>query len=1020
MDTDSEQTRGWATAQGPVRGEPLDLAAQEHAARLLVGLRQEARAQIPANATRVGRYTVLRMLGSGGMGVVLSAYDEELDRRIALKLLRPDRRGDSSHGRARMLREAQALARLSHPNVIHVYEVGQYEDQVFLAMEYVPGDTLRRWLKQKPRGWREVVDMFVQAGRGLSAAHAVGLVHRDFKPDNVLVGTDGRARVLDFGLVRTNVEPVPASGEPAASAPAVAPDGDQGPLSDALTRVGTALGTPAYMAPEQHRIEPVDARADQFSFCVALHEALYGERPFPGRDALSLLASIEDGVMNDPPQGARVPAWLRRVVLRGLRTYAADRHATMDDLLRALQRDPGQRWYRVAATAAVALAVGVGGYALAHWRADRGALCSGGEQRLAGVWDPPRRAAVEAALLATGQAYAGETWTRVSAGLDQYAHEWAAMHRDACEATNLRGEQSPALLDLRMHCLDERRVELSALVDVLAAADSDVVANAAQAVSKLDPLARCADTRRLTEALPGPDPAVAAAVQTQQEALARARAEQLAGHNRQAQRTANAVVTHAQTLGYRPLLVEARVIEGRALRNLTEYAAAEASLLAALDEAEAIGHVQLAADAALERLILAQFPHAGTDAELAEVHHVRALVERSGSQALAGKLEGTLGHILLRQGKYADAEPAFRRALALLADDDPVVLVMYTGLGSALNLLGRHDEAMTIFVHVLELARTLLGPDHPNVGGILNDMANVHLARRDYAAALPIYQQALALTERSMGPDHPITLNATVNIGLVYYNQRKFREAEPLLHNHYVHMERLHGPDHLYTVRSAAYLAGVLNQLGRPDEAIPLLERAIAGLESIDPNHPELGEPLLERARLHRTRREFVPAQALLDRALAILEPRFGPDHWVVATVHVELGALALAQGRLDDAEARFRRALALLDAAGDEYVDTRGAALLGLGEVLLDRGNPVGALPDLERARAQLAASPSTSPALLAWTDYLLARARFESTHDPAALAQVRAAVATLTTERDPYLPEHPEAAAWLAQHDK
>ena len=295
----------------------------------------------------VGRYTVLDRLGAGGMGVVYAAYDETLDRKVALKMLRsaagPSRASNDAptelgDGARRMLREAQAMARLSHPNVVTVHDVDTYDDQVFLAMEYVEGQTLASWIAADPkRPWRDIVAIFGQAAAGLMAAHEAGLVHRDFKPENVMLGKDGRVRVMDFGLARaaeevddaettgpreprpapkpsapdaepgaaptTGAESSPAFGAPVdapvdpeetlvdsagARASARTPRSASGGLSDKVTRTGVALGTPAYMSPEQHRGEVTDARSDQFSFCVALYEALYGRRPFPGTSVAEL------------------------------------------------------------------------------------------------------------------------------------------------------------------------------------------------------------------------------------------------------------------------------------------------------------------------------------------------------------------------------------------------------------------------------------------------------------------------------------------------------------------------------------------------------------------------------------------------------------------------------------------------------------------------------------------------------------------------------------------------------------
>jgi serine/threonine protein kinase len=291
---------------------------------------------------RVGRYLVLSALGAGGMGVVFSAYDPQLDRKVALKLLRGGINYNTKDARARLRREAQAIAQLSHPNVVAVYDVGTTEeDDLYIAMEFVEGDTLTTWLKQYPRTWREIVDVFLQAARGLMSAHSVGLLHRDFKPDNVLVGHDGRVRVTDFGLARSLITPE----EGARPRPATAA------LSAELTATGTVLGTPRYMAPEQLTGPDIDARADQFSFCVALYEALYGTHPLPGATSVSMLEKNEKAL--PPPDGSKIPAYIARCVMRGLERERQKRYPGMATLVGDLQPPAPRATARNLAFAAV-------------------------------------------------------------------------------------------------------------------------------------------------------------------------------------------------------------------------------------------------------------------------------------------------------------------------------------------------------------------------------------------------------------------------------------------------------------------------------------------------------------------------------------------------------------------------------------------------------------------------------------------------------------------------------------------
>ncbi|MFL6293562.1 MAG: serine/threonine-protein kinase, partial [Thermoanaerobaculia bacterium] len=302
--------------------------------------------------TVVGRYLILDWVGEGGMGVVYAAHDPELDRKVALKLLRPDRTGAAAEEhRLRLQREAQAIARLSHPNVVAVYDAGTLGEQVFVAMEFVEGKTLRQWLSEGARPWEEIVKVFAAAGQGLAAAHDAGLVHRDFKPDNVLMGQDGRIKVADFGLARP-------MGELAGDAPPESGSGSGGLLASPLTQWGMVLGTPVYMAPEQLRGVAADARSDQFSFCVSLYEALYGERPFPGGNPREIAEAVTRGSVREEPQGSRVPARLRALLLRGLSRDPELRFSSMEELLHELGRDPSARRKKWLAAAAVFLVAG--------------------------------------------------------------------------------------------------------------------------------------------------------------------------------------------------------------------------------------------------------------------------------------------------------------------------------------------------------------------------------------------------------------------------------------------------------------------------------------------------------------------------------------------------------------------------------------------------------------------------------------------------------------------------------------
>ena len=285
--------------------------------------------------SKIGRYDVLERVGAGGMGVVYRAYDPELHREVALKLLKAGRAVGAANTkrRKRLLREARAMAQLSHPNVIPVYDVGEYGTGLYVAMEFVEGANAREWLKAERPPWRRTLGVFRAAGRGLAAAHNAGLVHRDFKPANVLVGNDGRVRVLDFGLARAQVD----EPEPEMSAQGREEIESGGHWSETLTADGTILGTPIYMAPEQYAGKPADARTDQYSYCIALYEALYGKLPFAARSIKAQARAKYRGEILEPPSGSPVPRRLAGVLRRGLSPRPEDRYPSMPDLLRELR-----------------------------------------------------------------------------------------------------------------------------------------------------------------------------------------------------------------------------------------------------------------------------------------------------------------------------------------------------------------------------------------------------------------------------------------------------------------------------------------------------------------------------------------------------------------------------------------------------------------------------------------------------------------------------------------------------------
>jgi eukaryotic-like serine/threonine-protein kinase len=751
----------------------------------------------------VGRYVVLSLVGRGGMGEVYAAYDPELDRKVALKLLHQGDQGGDSAGRARLLREAKAIARLSHPNVVVVHDAGTIDDRVFIAMEFVDGQTLSGWLAARPRTWREVRDIFLDAGRALSAAHAAGLVHRDFKPQNVMVGDDGKVRVMDFGLAAQ------AGTHDAGEKPELVEGGiDAAALTHtvtvALTRTGTLVGTPAYMAPEQFLAEPADARTDQFSFCVALHEALFGERPFAS-DSLAVLATaVIGGRVREPAQKGRAPAWIRRLILRGLQTKREQRWPSMDELLRSLGRDPERQRRRLIAVAAAGVLL-LGGGAIAQRAASKpaAALCRGAAQRLAGVWEipapgvvTPRRDATRVAFVATGKSFADDTWQRAARILDAYAGRWSEMYTSTCEATQVRGEQSAEVMDLRMDCLGQARDSLGALTVLFAKAGPDVVMQAVNAALALPELDRCANVALLRAVTPPPrDPKLRARIDDIRHRAAEAKALHDTGRSGEAMRVNEILVREAHEAGYPPaeadVLTEAGLLNGDlgnprdaeqmlerafwlALESRQDERAADATtLLAAIygDEANA------AAEARWERMGNALLTRMGpghdrTRSWLLQARGNLALVERRfdvakesfrGAIALKEKALGpdhpdvsrsvdSLSLAQMGAGDLAEALTGNRRAVAIgeraYGRESPLLAYMLSNRGEVLNALHRPEEAEREFRRCLDLWQPALQEDSPSLGYPLTGLGHALLLAGRGAEAVAPLERALHLREK--------------------------------------------------------------------------------------------------------------------------------------------------------------------------------------------------------------------------------------------------------------------------------
>ncbi len=742
----------------------------------------EAQAPGLARGHTVGRYLIVDVLGMGGMGAVYRAFDPELNRPVALKLLliksdKPQTQ-DATSQQDRLLREAQALAQLSHPNIVTVFDVGTHEDAIFMAMELVEGQTLKEWLKQEPRSIQEIISVATAAGHGLSAAHRAGIIHRDFKPSNIIIGNDGRVRVLDFGLARAleETETIPSKREERSknkqaviALDEAGLDSSRSLLSSSITREGAIVGTPHYMAPEQHRHQVVDERCDQFGFAVVLFEALHGQRPFQAKTYKDLREQVSQGHIVRPADSS-VPAWIDQILDRGLIPDPAQRFANMAALLTALAKDPAieqarlrARRLRWAGGLGALLLIALSVFALWFGMSSRARLCAGAEEKLAGVWDPVKSQQLHARLLATNRPHAADTFKKMAAQLSKYADDWVIMRNESCQATHVLGEQSEHLLDLRMHCLDQRKSELQALVNLFATrADAAMLDKAVMAALGLRRINSCADTETLRKAYPPPEnPAQRKQVEQIEQSLDTVRALEKAGKYREALAAMVDLSSRAKLLGHPPTQALTLQMRGTLELRSSKAAAAKESIEQALQYAAVSRNDSLIADLLTDLVFVVGHLQARYAEALQLCTIAQAAVTRAGNKPVQrANVLNYLSTLLWRQGKNEQAIESQQQALALRKEafgpDHPSVAVSLNNLGDVLMELKRYDQAQKVLNQAYSNWEKAFGPNHPYVGYPLTNLGVVLLEQGKYPQAKKVFARALSVWEQGLGADNPL------------------------------------------------------------------------------------------------------------------------------------------------------------------------------------------------------------------------------------------------------------------------
>lgn len=853
----------------------------------------------PEQQVRVGRFVLERELGAGGMGTVYAAWDEQLQRRVAIKFLRQIVVGPIAE--RRLVREAQALAQLSHPNVVSIYDVGQHDGRVWLAMEYVCGQTLRAWAQAQARSRAELLAVWLDAGRGLAAVHAAGLIHRDIKPDNIMIGDDGRVRVVDFGLVKAT-----ASVENSSSI-----SGGSGGLStldeslrESLTAAADFVGTPAYAAPEQREHGRADPRSDQYSYCVSLWEALCGERPSPARGL---------------PPGVSLPARLRAALCKGLAVDPYERFADMDALLAALA--PKARRWVLPTIAGLTAAIGLGvGLSLAGQdsRADAAqARCAHAGDPIATLWTDDRRAELDASAPA------------VARMLDDWARAWTSTASEACLDVHVRARRSAASLDRRGLCLDRRLAEFEVVLAGVAVGELGVVEHLVSPQTCLD------DGLLVDEASVRP-PADADRVAQLRREIAAIRL----GAGPVADRLARARAAHAraEAIGWAPLLSEAALARGYVEIVAQQSEAARQAIGQAIDLAETTGDNELLADAWSAKAKLArdlEFDLANFGWALGRREAVLARFAASARQR--GRLEFERALWQQMHGRPAEAERSFIAAEQLFAQAEVTAALEHGAAlrdhGHLLASQGRGPEAATLFDEAKRV-EAALGHVPPSSLDAFNE-GLIHMLDGDDEQAQALMLEALELARREHGPVSAQV--AHIHVGLAAVHDRRGAISEAAEHARLAEQlgARTLGPTDGRLADVHSVVGFVALRQGRASEAAEALAAALAIEEASDSPDPttlamarsNLAEALIALGELER-------AAVLLDQSLAALEVD-GPDRMSPLAA---LGALQLARGEAEAAVAKLERVLELhrrhpgnrVEAASVLWLLARAEALAG------------------------------------------------------------------------------------------
>ncbi|MEM7158538.1 MAG: protein kinase [Myxococcota bacterium] len=852
---------------------------------------------------RFDRYRVIKRLGMGGGGVVYEAHDDVLDRQVALKVLW---RGVNDP--EALAREAQALAELSHPNILTVYDAGTDRGRSFIVMELVDGGSMRRWLARARPTPAEVIDVAVQAARGLAHAHGQGLIHRDFKLDNVLVSKTGRVLVMDFGL-------------------ACRADAEQAPRR---------TGTLPYMAPEQHRAEPSGATADQFAVCVALYRALYGRYPFAGETHEELLEAKEAGRVLAPPKVAGVPRRVYRALARGMSADPSARYPSVDALIAAIEgRGRARRWLP-----ALSLLAGVGGTALAFAPAVQ-TPCPEAETTLWSIGEAER---VRRALDEAPEPFTDSTAMQVDQILSDYEGELTDTRAQVCEgmadSRPIRRTEFQGVDE----CLQRARMQFDALTTVLAQADPSMAEYAVRAAESLPHPSECLSWPGL------PTTYDEGTWRRLESRIASAQAHRYAGRFDDALQLSRRAVEAARDAEAERFIARAQFEQGQAHIELAQHEEGQEHLEAAYYGAIEAGDDDTARDAAVNLLLVTIRGRPDPTAADFWDRTAQSLMSRGSprQEALAQLLTARAEHAL-ETDQIASWLELNERALAIRRSSGRASLPLANsleGLGRAKLHTDKRAEALELFAEALKIRQTLLGDRHPWLAVAHNNYGVALAVSDEQEQALEQLGAGMSILEETLEPDHPRLARARNNLGRFLAVRGESEAACALLEPAVATMERVHGPEHRETIAArATWVQSLRGVADRPRE-LEQARRLVTDARSAERPAQERSRYLGQLGNALSSSGQHEEAIEIFHRANDLVGPDTEPDGFV------GLG-LANALIRLDRDEEAWDVAVAMFEKNKD--INTGCHLEFIMARIEERRGNLKEALEHARRSRDRL-----------------------------------------------------------------